>query len=126
MKLKTSTWDRIDLHEIVKIIYNARLTHAQDGGLPVGKIEERFRNFLSENPARIISAYQGADPTGLIILHIKNPTVLDMKPGQLRGAMDRVLGGVGLRRGRRDPVDIRVGDVLDFWRAETVDPSKLL
>ena len=126
MELKTSTWERIDLHEIAQIIYNARLTHAQDGGLSVGKIEERFRNFLSENPARIISAYQGADLTGLLILHIKNPTVLDMNPGQLRGAMDRVLGGVGLRRGRRDPVDIRVGDALDFCRVETVYPGKLL
>ena len=28
--------------------------------------------------------------------------------------------------GRRDPVDIRVGDALDFWRVETVEPGKLL
>lgn len=49
-----------------------------------------------------------------------------MNPGQLIGAMDRLFGGVGLRRGRRDPIDIRVGDSLAFWRVETVDPSKLL
>ena len=45
---------------------------------------------------------------------------------RLRGAIDRILGGVGLRRGRRDPITIRVGDALDFWRVEGVDPGKLL
>ncbi len=45
---------------------------------------------------------------------------------RLRGALDRILGGVGLRRGRRDSVDIRVGDALDFWRVERVEPGKLL
>ncbi len=45
---------------------------------------------------------------------------------RLRGAIDRILGGVGLRRGRRDPVDIRVGDALDFWRVETVNSEKML
>jgi len=37
---------------------------------------------------------------------------------QIRGAMDRVIGGVGLRRGRRDPEQCRVGDSVDFWRVE--------
>jgi uncharacterized protein YbjT (DUF2867 family) len=45
---------------------------------------------------------------------------------RVRGAMDRLMGGVGLRRGRRDPVDIRIGDVIDFWRVEEVDPQKML
>ena len=45
---------------------------------------------------------------------------------QLRGAADRLVGGVGLRRGRRDPVDLRVGDALDFWRVEAVEPGRLL
>ncbi len=44
----------------------------------------------------------------------------------LRGAADRLVGGVGLRRGRRDPVDLRVGDALDFWRVEAVEPGRLL
>ena len=45
---------------------------------------------------------------------------------RIRGAFDRLLGGVGLRRGRRDPDEVRVGDALDFWRVETVEPNKLL
>jgi uncharacterized protein YbjT (DUF2867 family) len=39
---------------------------------------------------------------------------------QLRGRFDRLIGGVGLRRGRRDPNELRVGDALDFWRVEDV------
>lgn len=45
---------------------------------------------------------------------------------ELRGFMDRVIGGVGLRRGRRDPDELRVGDALDFWRVEVVEPQRLL
>jgi uncharacterized protein YbjT (DUF2867 family) len=44
----------------------------------------------------------------------------------LRGFLDRLVGGVGMRRGRRDPDDLRVGDALDFWRVELVEPDRLL
>lgn len=45
---------------------------------------------------------------------------------KIRGFIDRMIGGVGLRRGRRDPDELRVGDALDFWRVEEVQPGKLL
>ncbi len=45
---------------------------------------------------------------------------------QLRGWMDLFSGGVGLRRGRRDRVSLRVGDSLDWWRVEVFEPGKLL
>ena len=38
----------------------------------------------------------------------------------IRGWMDKAIGGVGLRRGRRDPDDIHTGESLDFWRVELV------
>jgi uncharacterized protein YbjT (DUF2867 family) len=38
----------------------------------------------------------------------------------LRGLLDRLLGGVGLRRGRRDPLYLRQGESLDFWRVESL------
>ncbi|MEV7781164.1 SDR family oxidoreductase [Kitasatospora sp. NPDC088351] len=44
----------------------------------------------------------------------------------LRGRLDRLAGGVGLRRGRRDPARLRVGDSLDFWRVEEIEPGRLL
>ena len=39
---------------------------------------------------------------------------------QIRGFIDRVLGGVGLNRGRRDPNTLRIGDSVDFWRVENL------
>ena len=45
---------------------------------------------------------------------------------QLRGFADRLVGGVGLRRGRRDPNRLIVGDAVDFWRVEEMIPGKLL
>jgi uncharacterized protein YbjT (DUF2867 family) len=43
-----------------------------------------------------------------------------------RGFLDRVAGGVGLRRGRRDPDTLYVGESLDFWRVEEIVPGQLL
>ena len=43
-----------------------------------------------------------------------------------RGILDRIVGGVGLRRGRRDPKHLRVGDSLDFWRVEAIENEKVL
>ena len=45
---------------------------------------------------------------------------------RIRGLIDRLLGGVGLRRGRRDPQEVRAGDAVDFWRVEAVEPNRLL
>jgi len=45
---------------------------------------------------------------------------------ELRGLMDKVVGGVGLRRGRRDPKVLRIGDAVDFWRVEELIRPKLL
>jgi uncharacterized protein YbjT (DUF2867 family) len=45
---------------------------------------------------------------------------------RLRGALDWLAGGPGLRRGRRDPEGLLPGDTLDFWRVEAVEPGRLL
>jgi len=44
----------------------------------------------------------------------------------LRGLIDRMFGGVGLRRGRRDQDLLRVGESLDFWRVEELEPGRRL
>ncbi|MGP0594256.1 DUF2867 domain-containing protein [Nitrospira sp. T9] len=41
----------------------------------------------------------------------------------LRGWLDLLVGGVGLRRGRRNPEELRVGDVVDWWRVEANEPG---
>ncbi|MFN8552156.1 MAG: SDR family oxidoreductase [Candidatus Obscuribacterales bacterium] len=45
---------------------------------------------------------------------------------RLRGLMDRVVGGVGLKRGRRHPYELSPGDALDFWRVSSVIPDERL
>ncbi len=45
---------------------------------------------------------------------------------RMRGVMDRFFGGVGMSRGRRNPDDVHVGDAVDFWRVEQVEPGRLL
>jgi uncharacterized protein YbjT (DUF2867 family)/uncharacterized membrane protein YuzA (DUF378 family) len=45
---------------------------------------------------------------------------------QLRGLLDLLAGGVGMRRGRRDPESLRPGDALDCWRVEAYEPDRLL
>ena len=45
---------------------------------------------------------------------------------RIRGLIDRLLGGSGLRRGRRDPDQLRAGDAVDFWRVEEIEEPKLL
>jgi len=45
---------------------------------------------------------------------------------RLRGLADRLVGGPGLRRGRRDPSRLLVDDAVDFWRVEEVVPGELL
>ena len=44
----------------------------------------------------------------------------------LRGVLDKLIGGVGMRRGRRHPDELRVGDALDFFRVEAYEPTSLL
>ena len=44
----------------------------------------------------------------------------------IRGFLDLLVGGVGIRRGRRHPTELRVGDALDFWRVEAMEPNHLL
>lgn len=44
---------------------------------------------------------------------------------RLRGALDLCVGGVGMRRGRRSATNLFVGDTIDFWRVETLEPNRL-
>ncbi|MEZ5178601.1 MAG: SDR family oxidoreductase [Acidimicrobiales bacterium] len=44
----------------------------------------------------------------------------------IRGLADKLIGGVGMRRGRRHPDELWVGDALDFWRVEAVEPDRLV
>ena len=45
---------------------------------------------------------------------------------RIRGWLDLLVGGVGLRRGRRDPIELKVGDSVDCWRVEAFEPNRRL
>lgn len=45
---------------------------------------------------------------------------------ELRGWLDTAVGGVGIRRGRRNPVELAPGDTIDFWRVESIEPGHRL
>ncbi|MFA9447119.1 SDR family oxidoreductase [Egicoccus sp. AB-alg6-2] len=45
---------------------------------------------------------------------------------QVRGLLDKLVGGVGLRRGRRHPLELSIGEPIDFWRVEALEPGRLL
>jgi uncharacterized protein YbjT (DUF2867 family) len=45
---------------------------------------------------------------------------------RLRGLLDSLIGGVGFRRGRRHPDELRAGEALDFWRVEALEENRLL
>ena len=45
---------------------------------------------------------------------------------EARGWIDKLIGGVGMRRGRRHPDDLWIGDAVDFWRVEAVEPDRLV
>ena len=80
-------------------------------------VEERRRDANAEPEAvyRVFSALGGA--RGWLVWN---------GLWRLRGGLDRLLGGVGLRRGRRDAHELRVGDAVDFWRVEAVEPGRLV
>lgn len=83
-----------------------------------GIILERRRRVVRASPAATYRAFARlGGATGWLYL---NWTWV------LRGFVDRLLGGVGLRRGRRDPKDVRVGDAVDFWRVEAVEPNEMI
>ena len=83
-----------------------------------GMLLERHRSRIEASPERVFDVIcsLGGDegwPAGNALW-------------QLRGLMDRAAGGVGMRRGRRHPRELRAGDPLDFWRVEVIEPPHLL
>ncbi len=45
---------------------------------------------------------------------------------ELRGLVDKLVGGIGVRRGRRHPEELAVGEAVDFWRVEAIERPRLL
>lgn len=96
------------------------------GGEPQSLAEARFGNRLVD--ARRTHVAVGADRAFAPIARIggEHGWYYGTWLWRMRGAMDLLMGGVGMRRGRRDPNTPAVGDTLDFWRVEAYEPGRRL
>lgn len=108
----------------VETTWNDALVTSQRGSRPVvlttheGMLLEQRRQEVDAPPSDVFRAFTrlGGD---------RGWAYMDWA-WRARGRMDRLIGGVGMRRGRRDPNLLRVGDALDFWRVEAVEEDHLL
>ncbi len=108
----------------VETSWSDALVNSQGDIIPValstqaGMIIERRQQIVTSSPANVFKIVsQLGGQTGWLYLNWA---------WRLRGWIDRFVGGVGLRRGRRDPEEARMGDAIDFWRVEAVEPDKRL
>lgn len=95
------------------------------GDAPQAKFVYR-EGIIAETRQRIVAARPEAVYRVLTGLGGKRGWLYANWLWRVRGALDRLVGGVGLRRGRRHPDELYVGDALDFWRVEKIEPNRLL
>lgn len=108
----------------VETIWSDSLTSSQGDIQPLylsqeeGLIRERRTCYVNAPASSVFEAFCGlGGKRGWLALN---------SAWRLRGAIDRLFGGVGMRRGRRHPDEVRVGEAIDFWRVEAVEPDRLL
>jgi hypothetical protein len=108
----------------VETIWSDALASSQGDLPPVyftqeqGLIIERRQQTISVRPEVVFRIFTG--------LGGKRGWLAYNLAWQLRGIMDRLVGGVGMRRGRRHPDELRVGDAVDFWRVEAIESDRML
>ncbi len=83
-----------------------------------GMMFERRKLAVNASPAAVFRAYTGiGGERGWLFMDWA---------WALRGWIDKALGGVGIRRGRRNPDEILPGESLDFWRVEAVERDRMM
>ena len=114
---------RLDAHQ-VETTWSDALVSSQGSRSPVvlttheGMILERRQRVIGAPPAAVYRAFAGlGGERGWLYFNWV---------WRLRGMVDRMVGGVGSRRGRRDADEVRVGDAVDYWRVEAVQQDRLL
>jgi uncharacterized protein YbjT (DUF2867 family) len=83
-----------------------------------GMIVERRQRVVHTSPSESFKVFMG--------LGGKRGWLASNWAWKVRGFADRMIGGIGMRRGRRHADELRVGDALDFWRVEAVEANRLL
>lgn len=105
----------------VETAWSDALTSSQGDKTPVALISSE--GMIIERRQRTVSAAPEAVYRSFARLGGRTGWLYMDWAWQVRGMADRLFGGVGMRRSRRDPEDLRVGDTLDFWRVEKVEPG---
>jgi hypothetical protein len=114
---------RLDAHEVETAWSDALVSSQGNAALAVltsheGMNLERRQRVIAAPPAATYRAFTGlGGDRGWLYLNWV---------WRVRGILDRMIGGVGFRRGRRNNDEVRVGDALDFWRVEAVEQDRLL
>jgi len=98
---------------------------SSQGDLPPVELEER-EGMILERRQRLVAAPPERVFAAFCRLGGQRGWLYMSWAWHLRGVLDRLVGGVGMRRGRRHPSELRAGDALDFWRVERVEPDRLL
>ncbi len=83
-----------------------------------GMMIRKWQRIVNASPGKIYNIFSG--------LGGKRGWLHAQGAWRLRGIADRLMGGAGLRRGRRHPQKLRIGDAVDFWRVEALKPGRLL
>jgi uncharacterized protein YbjT (DUF2867 family) len=114
--------DRTDRHDLETTWFDALATPGRESLSSLtsleGMIVERRQRAIAATPEQVFAEIErvggeGGWPYANVLWRI-------------RGLMDRAVGGVGMRLGRRDPNRLRAGDALDFWRVEEVRRPEML
>ena len=95
-------------------------------GEPEGRALGSHEGMLLERHSRHVKARPDAVFQAFCALGGENGWPAGNWLWQVRGMLDRAVRGMGMRRGRRHPRDLRVGDPVDFWRVEALESDRLL
>lgn len=116
--------ERTDTHRVETCWSDALVTSLGDTGTPV--VLGDTEGFFIERRERVVNASPEACYKAFTSLGGETGWLFWDWIWEIRGWMDEVVGGVGVRRGRRHPTELAVGDALDFWRVEALEPNRLM
>jgi len=98
--------------------FDVRTLPSEFSGVREGMLIDRRERIANATPRQVASVFTQ--------LGGKRGWLYGNQLWQLRGLLDRAVGGIGLRRGRRSATDVRLGDAIDFWRVDAYEPDRLL
>lgn len=98
--------------------FDVRTLPGEFAGIKQGMLIDRRERSTNASPSDVFAVFAG--------LGGRRGWLYADRLWYLRGVLDRLVGGIGIRRGRRSATDLRVGDAVDFWRVEAYRPHELL